>query len=291
MGLLQAGNVRYYHPLDDTTEATKSFAWTGPGGSADFAAGQVGNAARTAGVLSQARLTYTPASAYGDLSGANHFACAFWTSGLFAANSNNHSVDVGFGNVDGINGLRNGFKLRNTGSVTMFGTWTGLSSGKGVTSPPTDADWHFVVLDLDLETNWRLRTSFDGAPFTDEGLFGSGLVPDSDGRAFIQAVRASGAPEVRVDEVALWSGHNLFTTQELANLYDLGNTFGEGLDQYEENFGAPLCWQATATMPDGSAWRDSGSGPCPAVVRVPRGADDIVVTDDGHRVNPRIIEG
>jgi len=63
------------------------------------------------------------------------------------------------------------------------------------------------------------------------------------------------------------------------------------MDQYENNYGAPICWQATATMPDGTVWRDSGSGPCPAVIRVPRGASDIVVTDEGRQVHPRIQEG
>jgi len=38
-------------------------------------------------------------------------------------------------------------------------------------------------------------------------------------------------------------------------------------------------------------WRDSGSGPCPASIRVPRGASDVVVTDDGKRVAPRVLEG
>ena len=291
MALLQHDKVLYYHPLDDAVEATKSLTWSGPGGGADFAAGKVDDAVRTASSPSQARLTYLPASAYGNLSGSTHFACAFWVSGLFAPDSNSRQVEVGFGNSDDINGLRNGLKLRNTSSATCYATWTGLSTAKVVTSEPSDGGWHFVVLDLALEATWRLRTSFDGAPFTDEGLYSSGLVPDSDSRAFVQAIRASGAPEVRLDEVAIWSGHDLFTNEELVNLYDLGATFGDGLDKYDENFGAPVCWQATARMPDGSAWRDSGCGPCPPVVRVPRGASDVVVTDDGAPARPRVEEG
>jgi len=35
----------------------------------------------------------------------------------------------------------------------------------------------------------------------------------------------------------------------------------------------------------------SGCGPCPPVVRVPRGASDVVVTDDGMPAGPRIVEG
>ena len=98
-----------------------------------------------------------------------------------------------------------------------------------------------------------------------------------------------------IDELVMWAGDNstfaLFTAQEVANLFDLGDTFGEPMNQFENNFGAPICWQATAKMPDGSVWRDSGSGPCPPVVRVPRGAEDIVVTDDGMPSSPRVIEG
>jgi hypothetical protein len=62
------------------------------------------------------------------------------------------------------------------------------------------------------------------------------------------------------------------------------------MNEYEENFGAPICWQVTAKVV-GGIWRDSGSGPCPPVIRVPKGAQDIVVTDNGQRVNPQIIEG
>ena len=98
-----------------------------------------------------------------------------------------------------------------------------------------------------------------------------------------------------MDELVLWSGDKTafdqFTTEELANLNDLADTFGDPMDQYENNYGAPICWQATATMPDGTVWRDSGSGPCPAVIRVPRGAADIVVTDEGRPAHPRIQEG
>jgi len=292
MGLLQSESVLYYHPLDDLAEATKSLVWSSSGGF-DFPSGKVGNAMRASTSLSQARVTYSPASTYGNLGGSTHFACAFWTSGLFDPDYDNHQIDVGFGNLDDINGLRNGFKLRNSGgTLSCYGTWIGLSSAKPISSShPTDGGWHFVVMDLDLEATWRLRVSFDGQPFADEGLFGTSNIPDSDSRTFIQTVRAAGAPEMRADEVAVWSGHDTFTSEELANLYDLGETFGEGLDKYEEHYGAPICWQATAVMPDGTVWRDSGSGPCPHAIRVPRGAADVVVTDDGRVARPRIVEG
>ena len=170
-------------------------------------------------------------------------------------------------------------------------------SNRFIGNPPAEGEgWHFVVVDLRTEQpsgKWRIRTSFDGAPWSDEGLANTTeIASGSHGLTYVQISRPnSGEPEVTIDEVAVWSGHELFTSEELANLYDLGNTLGEGPGQYEENFGAPLCWQATAVLPDGTVWRDSGSGPCPAVIRVPRGAADIVVTDEGRVVTPRIVEG
>jgi hypothetical protein len=53
---------------------------------------------------------------------------------------------------------------------------------------------------------------------------------------------------------------------------------------------APVCWQATAEMPNGDVWRDSGSGQCPLVLRVPLHAKNLVVTDNGKLVHPRIIK-
>ena len=88
----------------------------------------------------------------------------------------------------------------------------------------------------------------------------------------------------------MYVNNTTFTGAELDNMYDLANTFGEPLNQYQQNFGAPICWQATATV-GGKLWHDSGSGPCPPVIRVPKGASALVVTDDGMPANPRVLEG
>lgn len=156
---------------------------------------------------------------------------------------------------------------------------------------------HFLVLDFEYagSGSWTLKTSLDGAAFMSQGA------QDSGSRDTAPASLAPGVDIVNgvggqwIDELVMWSGDKTafesFTTQELANLNDLGDTFGETMDQFEENFGAPVCWQATARMPDGTVWRDFGSGPCPPVVRVPSGAADIVVTDGGNPARPRITEG
>jgi len=84
---------------------------------------------------------------------------------------------------------------------------------------------------------------------------------------------------------AAWTG-GLYTD----DINGIQSLYGSGSGGVNP-LGPPICWQATASMPDGTVWRDSGSGSCPAVIRVPRGATDIVVTDDGRHVSPRIVEG
>lgn len=65
----------------------------------------------------------------------------------------------------------------------------------------------------------------------------------------------------------------------------------EGVGQLEQDQSdAPVSWQATGTV-NGRSWGMSGSGPCPAIIRIPRGTHDIVVTDSGKKVSPRIIAG
>jgi len=156
---------------------------------------------------------------------------------------------------------------------------------------------HLLVADFEHtgSGNWNLRTSLDGAAFVDQGAQDSGTRSTAPASADPELDIASGTAGQWIDELVMWSGDkaafDMFTSEELANLNDLADTFGETMDKYEENYGAPICWQATAVLPDGTVWRDSGSGPCPAVIRVPRGAADIVVTDEGKVVSPRIQEG
>ena len=154
-----------------------------------------------------------------------------------------------------------------------------------------DGDPHFLALDFTNEggTTWRLKTSIDGLGWVDQGTQ-AGPTPASVSNTDPNVSLADAEPDTWIDEVAMWVGHAEFTTTQLENLYDLSATFGVPLDQYSEYFSAPICWQATAVV-GGKPWRDSGAGPCPPVVRVPKGAEDVVVTDDGAQVNPRIIEG
>ncbi len=155
-----------------------------------------------------------------------------------------------------------------------------------------DGTAHFLVLDFELDTapaTWRLRTSLDGLAFIDQGT-ATGPTAASVTDTAPNVTLANASSTAFADEVVMYVGHTTFTTAQLGNMFDLAQVFGAGLDQFSQSFGAPLCWQATATV-NGKAWRDSGSGPCPPVVRVPMGAADVVVTDDGMPVSPRILEG
>lgn len=238
-----------------------------------------------------ATLTASTPAAYSSTIGATRVVTALWAKNL-SLSAATATLERGYS------------VLIDSSSISLGGT-TAVWSGAGIVSllgtgagEMNDGVEHLLVLDFEHAggTNWTLRTSVDGAAFTDQGTQSSGTqavtTVDTDPEIALDNL---GGEDQWVDEAVLWAGDKslfaLFTTSELANLYDLGDTFGDSMDQYEENFGAPICWQATAKMPDGTVWRDSGSGPCPSVIRVPSGAADIVVTDDGLTAHPRIQEG
>ena len=240
----------------------------------------VGNLEATASDMDAA----TP-GAYPAASGSDRVVVAMWASKLGAGSSvitvqRDYTVTITASTIE----LGPATAVWNDGDIaTLLGT---LSGGE-----------HMLVLDFEHtgSGNWNLRTSLDGGAFVNQGAQDSGSRTTSPTTLGPGVSIDGGESGQWVDELAMWSGDkstfDSFTTQELANLYDLADTFGETMDQYSENYDAPICWQATATMPDGTVWRDSGSGPCPAVIRVPRGATDIVVTDEGRSMSPRIIEG
>ncbi len=251
----------------------------------------IGNAYAFVGTLdTSAGLSGTSAS-YPSAIGATRVTMAMWARNLTAGGS---TVTV-----------ERGYSVTMTATMIALGgttaTWSGAGiatlMGAGAGEMNDDAD-HLLVLDFENTggTDWTLRTSVDGAAFTSQGTQTSGTQAVTTADTDPSAVIADGSGATQwIDELVMWAGDKTafepFETQELANLNDLADVFGETMDQFEENFGAPLCWQATATMLDGSVWRDSGGGPCPPVIRVPAGAEDVVVTDDGRKVSPRVIEG
>ena len=150
-------------------------------------------------------------------------------------------------------------------------------------------NWHLVALDLRAPSGGKyteLRQSLDGGAWALHSPTNFYVPSGSPAGTVLRCDSVS-----RLDEAVVWKDADLFTTDELANLHDLADAFGLGMDQYGEQYEAPICWQATAVMPDGTVWRDAGCGPCPAVIRVPRGATDVVVPDEGRTAHPRIVEG
>jgi len=161
----------------------------------------------------------------------------------------------------------------------------------GLITDLNDGDPHFLAMDFANEggTTWRLKTSLDGLGWEDR-LTQAGPAPASVTDTAPSVSLAAAAAGAFADEVVMWAGHDEFNHFQLENLHDLGDVFTEPMNQYQEFFGAPICWQATASV-GGKPWRDSGCGPCPPVVRVPKGAEDVVVTDNGALASPRIVEG
>ena len=281
---LHEPNLVFYHPLDSFTDgASPPVVWTSPDPGGYFPTamtfanpGKIGDSV-TASDGAMASASYPGAP------GVTRLTAAFW---MKTAGGTDMFVGHEGGGPGAFNSLQ-ALQLFASGAVTFFhgdGQTSGIPAAVSVIA---DADFHLYVLDLVREApNWRLRWSRDGGAFTVKAAFSAPAMVNSPSSGLI------GTRGNNVDEMVLW--RNLadpFTSEELANLYDLADTFGAPMDQYQEFFGAPICWQATARMPDGSMWRDSGPGPCPPVVRVPRGASDIVVADDGSPASPRIVEG
>ena len=97
---------------------------------------------------------------------------------------------------------------------------------------------HFLVLDLTRSGgNWSLQTSVDGLDFVPQGIadinptLAVSTVEDDPTVQIIDAVSSA-----FMDDVVMHSGHTTFTGTELDNLFELGNTFGEPLNEYTQRF-------------------------------------------------------
>jgi len=237
------------------------------------------------GQLAVTDATLTGGAGYPSTIGDTRVAVALWAKGL----------------TDGSSTVKaeRGYSVTMTSTTIALGGTTATWNDAGIASVMSamnDGSDHLLVLDFENSgTDWTLNTSVDGAAWVDQGTQNTGSQAVTTSDTSPEASLTDPEPGQWIDELVMWSGDkaafDIFTSDELANLYDLADTFGDTMDKYGDNYSAPICWQATAVMPDGTVWRDSGCGPCPAVIRVPRGASDIVVTDEGRVVTPRIQEG
>jgi len=235
-GFLSNDNVRYYHPADDFTEFTETVVWDDT--NVTFVSGLF-----TSGIQADSstlRLNQVLGSNYTDIQNANSFTVAVWTSGFLRDDSLLKLITVGFGNSGG--SARNAIRLVKNGSnITIDfhiqNTSIVANNTKDWTPPPNfDANWHFIAVDARFETSgWRHRVSLDGSDWLDLGVDTETDLPDADARTNITMIGNNSAVVV-ADEIIFWSSGDLFTAQELSNLYQLGNTFNETMDQYTTIF-------------------------------------------------------
>lgn len=242
MALLQENNAIYYHPLDDQTEFLKTDTWSTLVSNVLFTDGIITSGLTrnniTTGVSFEEALSNGP---YSDIDTATSITTCFWASGFYGSSSSFKTITIG---LEDNAGLQNNIlsiqktnadvinvklKLRNTTSI--------------VNTPsivPSTNDWHFVVIEGRRESsNWRLRVSFNGSGWQDLGTMSLNAAPSANTRLIIDLADTSSTKFV-IDEIAFWKDTNLFTSQELSNLYELTNTHSATMDQYTSIFPTPI---------------------------------------------------
>jgi len=224
MAHLYPSNLRVYHPLDSLTDS-QSNVWSIDTGTPDFS---------NSGVIDSGMLTVNSndyikiASTYGGISGTQSITVCGWVKNNASATHHYHypfcfSSD-GFGDLDAIGwGLLSG-----SDKLTIY-----QNAGIHQTSyaRPTDSDWHFIV--VDVRKNGSLaecRVSVDGSGWSSPFTW-TWANWGASSQAWI-IVQNNQTHDLYTDEVAWWIGNDLFTSDELLNLYQLGAVHEVGLDQY-----------------------------------------------------------
>lgn len=119
-------------------------------------------------------------------------------------------------------------------------TWNNANIS-GLITNLNDGSGHLLTTDFRYASsgNWVLRTSLDGSGWVNHGIQISGNEPvsrtNTDGRVAL----ATSDDTSFIDEAIMWANSYLFTDEELNNLYELSNTYGEPMSQYGEIYGMP----------------------------------------------------
>ncbi len=237
---LESGNVVYYHPLDDLVEQTKAHTWTG-WFSSDFVPGVINSGITSVPSTGAMRIFST--TPYDSFIGSSGIACAFWASGFLGGDTEGRSVKIGHAG-GGSQDTRDALMLEKVaGSSDNFITLSivgfTLRSRTWTSPPDNNTDWNFFVLHFEYESSgWRHRVSVNGSGWADLGVDtnGTGFIYSNAG---IEIDDDPSSPKIPLDEVILWKDNDLFTDQELSNLYELANTFNSTMDQYTDTFGTP----------------------------------------------------
>jgi len=234
-GLLHDEHVRYYLPLDNLTEYTQDIAWTGDAAQFTPSIFTSGVEAPTTSIALKHVL-----SPYGDMASVSGFTCACWTSGFLTNDTTFRYVQIGYSNSS--DSLRNALWFYKATTATGFRIYVEVDNTAQykdwTPAPVNDPGWHLILVDGRYETSgWRHRVSLDGSGWVDLGVDTNTGVPGSDDRVRVAGTQGSDAVDFALDEVVLWAGNDLFTDQELANLYELGDTHGRTMNEYTSTFG------------------------------------------------------
>lgn len=234
-GLLHDEHVRYYLPLDDLAEYTQEIAWTGD--AAQFIPSIFTSGVEAPSTSISLKHLLVP---YDDMANASGFTCAVWTSGFLTDDTTFRYAQIGYSNSS--DSIRNALWFYKATTATGFRIYVEVdntSQYKDWTPSPTnDPGWHLILVDGRYETSgWRHRVSLDGSGWVDLGVDTNTGVPGSDDRVRINTAQGSDAVDFALDEVVLWAGNELFTDQELYNIYELGDTHGRTMNEYVSTFG------------------------------------------------------
>jgi len=241
MSLLRNANALYYHPLDSDTESVQSYDWS------RSANGVFNSGIIISGFTQSSDITVdikglVGDGGYDDLTGYDHFAIAFWSSGFYGSPLKDDKIWIGFGGtaVTDSNGLEY-FMSEATAAPFIKMQKRGLSGeSRQVSTFPSTTGWHFTVVDFSRQGSvWRYSISINGSGWQIPGSGHNIDLPDTDSNCIIALQLESTSETVILDEVAVWAGHDQFTEPELSNLYELANSLDLSLDQYTDTFGTP----------------------------------------------------
>lgn len=173
---------------------------------------------------------------YPTVSGATRIVCNMWSSLLTRDFS---TVIVG-----------RGYEIIMTKTTINLGGTTASWNDTEISSlmaSLNDGSQRFLVLDFENTsgTNWALNTSVNGAPWVSQGEqnVGSQAVLTSDENPKLKIGSGVGASQW-IDELVLWAGDKStftqFTSEELARVYELGNSLGLTMDKYGTSISGSL---------------------------------------------------
>jgi hypothetical protein len=219
--LLYNENVLFYHPLDDLTEYILNEDWVASSG-ISFVDGLI-----ESGIVGNHNSNISsPSNIYESWGDAENITVCFWSKMFSQLPGDPKGWEIGsspFGpgfdyNLVSIRRINSSFP-----SDTILFTVAMESNFVGIDTFAVDIDtddWVFCVFDVrkNLDSTWTPRISFSGQPWAEGSPFGSGFVfGDNDPESFIKNIQGASG----IDEVCVWKNQDLFTDEQLLQLYSL----------------------------------------------------------------------